>query len=98
MTKGGDLEIRAYLENGRVKITVRDTGCGIPKSLRTRIFEPFFTTRGESGGSGLGLATVRSIVAKHDGIVGLDSIPGEGSTFLLNFPALGPESNVPDVG
>jgi signal transduction histidine kinase len=90
MAKGGDLEIRAYLEEERVNISVRDTGCGIPASMRKRIFEPFFTTQGETGGSGLGLATVRSIVASHGGLVGLDSKPGHGSTFLLNFPVYAP--------
>jgi signal transduction histidine kinase len=67
---------------------VTDTGCGIPASLRKRIYEPFFTTRGDEGGSGLGLTTVRSIVTAHGGLVGLDSIPGKGTKFLLNFPLM----------
>ncbi len=86
MPKGGDLEIRAYVEEERVNIAVQDTGCGIPASMRQQIYEPFFTTRGETGGSGLGLATVRSIVAAHGGLISLDSTPGKGSTFLLSFP------------
>jgi two-component system cell cycle sensor histidine kinase/response regulator CckA len=70
---------------------VQDTGCGIPKSQRQRIFEPFYTTRADRGGSGLGLATVRSIMESHGGLIALDSAPGVGSTFVLNFKALEPE-------
>lgn len=92
MPHGGAVEIRGYLEEGRVNITVRDTGCGIPKSMRRKIFEPFFTTRPETGGSGLGLCTVRDIVANHCGLLGFDSEPGEGTRFLLSFPALEAES------
>ena len=92
MEQGGDVEIRGYLEAGRVNIMVRDHGCGIPKSLRQRIFEPFFTTRGEDGGSGLGLSTVRSIIDSHGGSLGLESVAGQGSTFLVSFPALEPEA------
>lgn len=91
MPQGGELEIRGYREDGRINITVRDTGCGIPKSMRTKIFEPFYTTRPETGGSGLGLNTVRTIVSSHYGFMGFDSEPGKGTTFLLNFPALKPE-------
>ena len=88
MPHGGDLAIRTYLEENRVNITVRDTGCGISASLRKRIFEPFFTTHSENGCCGLGLTAVRSIMNAHDGLVGLDSISGKGSTFLLSFPTL----------
>jgi signal transduction histidine kinase len=88
MPQGGDLEIRAYFEEGHVCVTVKDTGCGVPQSMRQQIFEPFFTTHGETGGSGLGLATVRSIVKAHAGQIALDSTPGKGSTFILMFPLL----------
>ena len=88
MPQGGQLEIHAYYDHERVNFRVSDTGCGVPASLRTRIFEPFFTTRAEAGGSGLGLATVRTIVTNHNGLMGFDSNPGKGSTFLLSFPAL----------
>ena len=88
MPHGGKIEIRAWQEDQRVNIAVRDTGCGISASLRKRIFEPFFTTHSEIGLSGLGLTTVRSIMSTHDGLVGIDSIPGKGSTFRLNFPLL----------
>ncbi|HEY3840571.1 MAG TPA: HAMP domain-containing sensor histidine kinase, partial [Bryobacteraceae bacterium] len=90
MPRGGEVEIRAYFESGHACVTVRDTGCGIPQSMRQQIFEPFFTTHGETGGSGLGLATVRSIVNAHGGLIGLDSTPGQGSTFMVTFPLCEP--------
>ena len=86
MNQGGELEIRGYLEEERVNVIVRDTGCGIPASLRNRVFEPFFTTHGDTGGSGLGLSSVRTLVETHGGMIGFDSAPGQGTTFLLNFP------------
>ena len=51
--------------------------------MRQQIFEPFYTTPADRGGSGLGLATVRSIVDNHGGLLRLDSVPGKGSTFRL---------------
>ncbi len=68
-----------------VKITVRDTGVGIPKENLPRIFDPYFTTK--QGGSGLGLATTYSIIHKHDGSIMVDSQPGTGSTFTILLPA-----------
>jgi signal transduction histidine kinase len=61
-------------------------------SQQQRIFEPFYTTRRATGGSGLGLATVRTIVSGHGGQVGLESRVGQGTIFLLNFPAMEPEA------
>jgi two-component system cell cycle sensor histidine kinase/response regulator CckA len=88
MKNGGDLNLLAYRIEDRVHLRVADTGCGIPKSQRQRIFQPFFTTRAETGGSGLGLASVKSIVANHHGCIEFDSIPDVGTTFDLNFPAM----------
>ena len=90
MPSGGQLDIQAYLEWGLVNIVVRDTGCGIPASLQKRIFEPFFTTHQATGGSGLGLTTVRNIVKAHIGNITVDSTPGKGTTFQLTFPMCGP--------
>jgi CheY-like chemotaxis protein len=68
-----------------VSIRVIDRGHGIPEDLLERIFEPYVTTRAE--GSGLGLATVRSIVQRHGGKIYVESRPGEGTTFHLTLPA-----------
>ncbi len=67
-----------------VKISISDTGDGIPASLQQRIFDPFFTTK--PGGNGLGLATSHAIVQKHDGHMEVTSTVGEGSTFHIYLP------------
>jgi PAS domain S-box-containing protein len=68
-----------------VQITLRDSGIGIPRENLSRIFDPFFTTKHE--GSGLGLATVHSIIAKHGGHIRVDSEPHLGTTFTITLPA-----------
>jgi signal transduction histidine kinase/ActR/RegA family two-component response regulator len=92
MRDGGILEIRAENEPGpdatdgpRVRIAIRDYGCGIPAEIRPRIFDPYFTTK--PGGSGLGLATSYAIVSKHGGHIMVDSTPGVGTVFTIDLPA-----------
>jgi PAS domain S-box-containing protein len=69
-----------------VRLEVTDTGAGIPPDIQHRIWEPFFTTKAD-GGSGLGLATVRNVVAAHEGFITLSSAPGLGTVVHLYFPA-----------
>jgi len=68
-----------------VKLSVQDTGSGIPKEIISRVFDPFFTTK--DTGHGLGLATCFSIVTQHNGTIEVESKPGFGATFTLYFPA-----------
>jgi PAS domain S-box-containing protein len=70
-----------------VRIDVKDSGSGIPPEIQQKIFHPFFTTKEEGKGTGLGLSTTVSILARHGGLLGLDSSPGRGTTFSLYFPA-----------
>lgn len=75
----------AGLEGGDyVQIEVEDNGAGIPEDKVGRIFEPFFTTK--KTGTGLGLATVLSIVRKHGGQLGVKSVVGTGTTFTVFLP------------
>jgi CheY-like chemotaxis protein len=70
-----------------VRISVSDTGSGIPEDIQTKIFEPFFTTKPVGKGTGLGLSTVFSLVKSHDGFLELKSKVGHGATFDIFFPA-----------
>ena len=67
-------------------VDVEDTGPGIPPEVLARMFEPFFTTKGEGQGTGLGLAMVKGIVQQHDGLVKVDTAPGEGTCFRVLLP------------
>jgi signal transduction histidine kinase len=97
MPGGGTVQVRAEnvvlaagvpfpLPEGRyVKITVQDSGCGIPKEVLTNIFDPYFTTKPE--GSGLGLTTAYAIVIKHEGYITIASEVGVGTTVVIYLPA-----------
>jgi two-component system cell cycle sensor histidine kinase/response regulator CckA len=101
MPEGGKLRIRsanvteAAMLNRRFRpkpgryamITVSDTGMGMDQETMVRIFEPFFTTKGMGRGTGLGLASAYGIMKSHGGYIDVDSVKGEGSTFLLCLPA-----------
>jgi len=71
-----------------VRITVTDTGSGIPPDVLPHIFEPFFTTKEIGKGTGLGLAQVYGIVAAHEGHIDVCTTDGAGTTFTLYLPAL----------
>ncbi|MDX9981232.1 MAG: PAS domain-containing protein, partial [Lentisphaeria bacterium] len=84
---GGEAELHR-LEAGRyVVINVSDTGTGIPAEVQAKIFEPFFTTKEKTQGSGLGLASAYAIMQRHGGAIAFNTVPGEGTTFHLFFPA-----------
>lgn len=70
-----------------IRLTVRDTGCGMDAATVARIFEPFFSTKGEEG-TGLGLSVVYGVMEEHGGWVSVDSAPGKGTAFSLWIPAL----------
>ena len=70
------------------KLSVADTGIGIPPDIMGRIFDPFFTTKNADEGTGLGLSVVRDIVKGHGGHLTVESEIGRGSTFSIYFPTV----------
>ncbi len=90
METGGDriltLHVKRSDEGRSVKVSVGDTGPGIPADMLEEIFHPFFTTTPVGKGTGLGLAIVKTIVERHLGDVSVTSEKGEGTCFTLLFP------------
>ncbi|MEW5742723.1 MAG: ATP-binding protein [Myxococcota bacterium] len=87
MPSGGILWLKARPSaDGGLVLEVRDTGTGIPESVRARIFDPFFTTKPPGRGTGIGLAIVKRIIEAHGGTVDFESEVGVGTTFTVTFP------------
>jgi PAS domain S-box-containing protein len=89
---GGDVGQSPDLRPGRhLRLTVRDSGTGIPEAAVTKIFEPFYTTKEPGKGTGLGLSTSLSLTRANEGALHVESREGEGTCFVLHFPALDAE-------
>jgi signal transduction histidine kinase len=86
MKSKGDLWVKTWVERDRVMVSFRDNGPGIPEDVLTRVFDPFFTTKPVGEGTGLGLSIVHGIIDRHGGEIGVDSRPGEGTTFTISLP------------
>jgi signal transduction histidine kinase len=87
--RGGEIKISAKVENQLLKVSVKDTGIGIPKEYHELIFEKFTQVESESknqGGTGLGLAITKEFIKKHNGDIWVESEPGEGSNFIFTLP------------
>ncbi|MCK6574514.1 ATP-binding protein [Myxococcota bacterium] len=81
------------LTGGRVRLTVRDTGHGIPPEVAARVFDPFFTTKPVGQGTGLGLSLSRGLVLAMSGRLTFESTPGQGSAFHVDLPGAGVGAN-----
>jgi signal transduction histidine kinase len=86
MEIGGRLVVRSSSDSESVMIEVLDNGCGIAEENLARIYDPFFTTKGAKKGTGLGLSITYGIVKEHGGAISVQSQPGQGTCFQLNFP------------
>src|SRR5207237_2491115 len=84
MSDGGLLVVEADQQAGSVRLTVSDTGTGIPDEVRPRLFEPFFTTKAK--GIGLGLSVAHRIVEGHGGSLVAATRPGTGASFTVAVP------------
>lgn len=98
MGDGGRLTMRAGAENDWVRISVSDTGRGIPPENMEKLFTPFFTTREDEKGVGLGLAVSYGIIEKHGGRIEVRSEVGRGSTFTIFLPAYREEAPEASTG
>jgi signal transduction histidine kinase len=95
MPEGGTLRVAVRSADGRLVFEVSDTGMGIPPEVQARLFTPF-ATAGKSGGTGLGLVSVKKAVEEHHGTIAVQSMPGQGTCFRIEIP-LGPPPTLPAV-
>jgi signal transduction histidine kinase len=88
MPKGGTLEISLYKDvtTHTIVLKVSDTGTGIPADMLEKIFEPMYTTKAHGKGTGLGLFVVKQMVEQYRGKISVDSIQGQGATFIITLP------------
>ena len=82
----GQIRIRTSVTEGKLRLSIHDSGCGIPATLRERVFDPFFSTK--PSGTGLGMAIARRIVESHQGSIEIDSVEGQGCSVTLVLPVV----------
>lgn len=80
------LSIRTWQENENVKISIKDTGTGMPEEVKQKIFEPFFTTKDVGEGTGLGLSIVFRIIENHQGNIDVITNVNQGTEFIITLP------------
>jgi len=86
MESGGQLDIAVSEADLQCRITIRDTGSGIPAGQREKVFELYFSTKEK--GSGLGLPMAYRALQLHGGSIDLESEPGRGTSFHLRLPVM----------
>ena len=86
MPGGGTLRVGLMPDKKMVRLTVTDTGHGIPQEAIAKIFDPFFTTKEFGKGTGLGLTVAKGIIEEHQGSIAVESEPGKGTTFTILLP------------
>jgi len=88
--KDGTISVKSTAGKSEIRLTIADSGPGIPESLQKKIFDPFFTTKSTGKGTGLGLWISYSIIEKMGGTLSLQSREGEGATFTITLPIVQP--------
>ena len=91
----GTLVMRTWHDEARrtVVLEINDDGPGIPADAQARIFDPFFTTKAVGKGTGLGLTVAYALVQEHGGRIRIESEPGQGASFFVEFPTDGANGN-----
>ncbi len=84
MPQGGTLTLRTHQNSDRINIEIGDTGVGLTPEECERLFTPYYTSK--QHGTGLGLAIVQSVISDHGGTIGVQSGPGQGTTFQIELP------------
>jgi PAS domain S-box-containing protein len=96
---GGRITIAAGpADDGSLAVEISDTGVGIAPENVAKIYDPFYTTKGVGQGTGLGLAVSYGIVQEHTGRIGVESIPGRGTTFRITIPSARARARLQAVG
>lgn len=94
MPEGGELRVFTETVDSKIEIIVQDTGIGISRENIKKIYDPFFTTKAAGKGTGLGLSVSYGIVQEHGGNISVESKPGVGTSFKLEFPLVRKAVNV----
>ncbi|REK10237.1 MAG: response regulator [Planctomycetota bacterium] len=88
IAEGGHIYLATRQDGDHIEVSIRDDGCGIPENIREKIFDPFFTTKEPGIGTGLGLSLSYGLITKLGGAIECRSTPGEGTEFVIRFPAV----------
>src|SRR4029077_1333224 len=87
----GAIAIRTEQRGGEIRVSITDDGPGIAADERPGLFQLYWQKHPRSGGIGLGLYVTKTLVEAHGGTIGVESVPGAGSTFFFTLPVLGAE-------
>ncbi len=93
---GGEIRMSAQELDGRVVLSIADTGTGMTPEVKSRLFDPFFTTKGKAG-TGMGLAVSFGIIRRHNGAIEVESEQGRGTTFRVSLPVARVETESSEV-
>jgi two-component system NtrC family sensor kinase len=88
--KDGAVSVKSIADKSEIRITITDTGPGIPESMQKKVFDPFYTTKSTGKGTGLGLWISYSIIEKMGGKLALQSKEGQGASFTIRLPIVQP--------
>ncbi|MGZ3836296.1 MAG: sensor histidine kinase, partial [Mucilaginibacter sp.] len=83
---GGEITISTSHDEENVFIKIKDNGIGMDARTQKKIFEPFFTTKDVGEGTGLGMSIAYNTIKKHNGLISVNSVPAEGTEFILQIP------------